>query len=70
MELTHEDNIQTAADPQAIQTSPPMKLPIYDNDPTRDVSPPQEAGSKALLVLAVLAAIALVIAAVLALAQR
>lgn len=38
MELTHEDNVSTAADPQAIRTWPPPKQPIFDNDPTRNVT--------------------------------
>ena len=38
MELTHEDNTPTAAVPQAIRALPPLKLPVSDNDPTRDIT--------------------------------
>jgi hypothetical protein len=33
------DNTETAVDPQAIVSAPPMKFPIWDNDPTRGISP-------------------------------
>jgi hypothetical protein len=58
MELPREDNIDTAADPQAIQFAPPQKRPISDNDPTRDIST-RQAGQRlfvvALIALALLA---------------
>jgi hypothetical protein len=38
MELTFENNVATAAAPQAINTAMTRKLPVYDNDPTRDIS--------------------------------
>ena len=40
MDLTR-DNVDTAADPQAITTLPPPKQPVSNNDPTRDISPRQ-----------------------------
>lgn len=65
MELTREDNIDTAADPQAIQLAPPQKRPISDNDPTRDIST-RQAGQRVFLVgLVALALLAMFILTVL-----
>ena len=70
MELTREDNIDTAADPQAIQLSPPQKRPVFDNDPTRDIST-RQAGQRIVLVgLVVLALLAMVLLTVLMFANR
>lgn len=56
MERTHEHvNVDSAADPQAIQFAPPMKRPLSDNDPTRNVSPQQAGGRIALVGLVALA---------------
>jgi hypothetical protein len=67
MDLTFEDNTQTAVDPQAILTSPPQKLPIYDNDPTRNVSPAESVNRFLVAALAVAALLVLVVATVMAL---
>lgn len=70
MELTREDNIDTAADPQAIQIAPPQKRPISDNDPTRDIST-RQAGQRVLLVgLVALALLAMFILTVLVFTGR
>ena len=69
MELTREDNIDTAADPQAIQLSPPQKRPVSDNDPTRDIST-RQAGQRIVLVgVVVLALLAMVLLTVLMFAR-
>lgn len=64
MELTYEDNTQSAAAPQAIQTSPPQKLPIWDNDPTRNVSQAQGARRYFVMTLGVVALLAMALATV------
>lgn len=70
MELTREDNIDTAADPQAIQIAPPQKRPISDNDPTRDIST-RQAGQRVLLVgLVALALLAMFILTILVFTGR
>ncbi len=59
MELTRHHNIDGAADPQAIKVAPPQKLPVSDNDPTRDIST-LRAGERLFIVgLVVLALLAL-----------
>ena len=70
MELTHEDNIHTAADPQAIHASPPRKQPISDNDPTRDIST-RQAGQRLVIVgIVALALLAMGVLTVLVLINR
>ena len=69
MELTRDDNIDTAADPQAIQFSRPQKRPVSDNDPTRDIST-RQAGQRIVLVgVVVLALLAMVLLTVLMFAR-
>lgn len=70
MERTYVDNTETAVDPQAIQTAPPLKLPIWDNDPTRDISPLQATERFLLVELAVVALIAMLIATAMLLGPR
>jgi len=70
MELTREDNIDTAADPQAIQFAPPQKLPISDNDPTRDVSTRQAGQRLFVIALVVLALLAMAVLTVLVFVNR
>ncbi|MBX3258703.1 MAG: hypothetical protein KF782_03230 [Labilithrix sp.] len=70
MELTHEDNTSTAADPQAIRSMPPPKPPVSDNDPTRNVTS-AEALRRGVLVVLVAALLAvLFVATVWAVASR
>ena len=70
MELTREDNIDTAADPQAIQLAPPKKLPISDNDPTRDISTRQAGQRLFVIALVALALIAMAVLTVLVFVKR
>ncbi len=65
MDITYEDNTQTAADPQAILTSPPKKLPISNNDPTRDISARQAAQRYLVMSLGVVALVAMALATLL-----
>ncbi|HVH42230.1 MAG TPA: hypothetical protein VM925_07790 [Labilithrix sp.] len=64
MELTRGDNTGTAADPQAIQSTPPQKLPLYDNDPTRNVSSREGAQRSLVIVLGALALAVMLVATV------
>lgn len=65
MELTHENNTAEAADPRAIVTGTLVpKAPIWDNDPTRDVSRRQRLMRVTLLVLATISLVILALAAV------
>jgi hypothetical protein len=65
MELTHEDNVATAAAPQAINTAVTKKQPVYDNDPTRDISTRQSAESLLVFGLATAALLAMFVVTVL-----
>ena len=70
MERTHEPNVETAADPQAIATLQIEKLPLWDNDPTRNVTRREGARRMLVMGLGTLALLAMLIAATLALVQR
>lgn len=69
---THEyvNNTDTAAVPQAIRAWPPPKLPISDNDPTRDVSRRRGAQRMLLAALCAVALATLLVATVMVLIQR
>lgn len=70
MELTRQDNIHTAADPQAIQVAPPQKLPLSDNDPTRDISTSQAKRRLVLVGAVTLALAAMAVLTLLVVASR
>lgn len=66
MELTHENNTAQATEPSAIVTAKPVsKLPISNNDPTRDVSQPKRWVGAATIAIAAVALVLLALAAVL-----
>ena len=63
MELTHQDNTAEAADPPAIVTGTFIpKAPLWNNDPTRDVTHRQRWARALALTLATAALVALVFA--------
>ena len=62
MELTREQNVSTAADPQAINAAVPSKQPVADNDPTRNVSARERIERALLIGMVVLALVLLVLA--------
>ncbi len=70
MERPYEDNTATAAAPQAIRTMPPPKQPVYDNDPTRNVSPIEGIETRLLSALVVLALLVMVASTVLVFLRR
>ena len=70
MELTQDENKATAADPQAMRTARPQKMPLSNNDPTRDISPRQSAGRGLLIGLVVLALLVMLVATIWAMAGR
>jgi hypothetical protein len=63
VELVHENNTAEAAGPPAIVTATPFpKLPLYDNDPTRDLSARQRWAGAVALVVSMAALVVLAIA--------
>jgi hypothetical protein len=70
MELTHEDNVATAAAPQAINTGAMKKQPVCDNDPTRDISTRQRVDRVLVSGLATAALLAMLVMTVLVVLGR
>lgn len=70
MDLASYDNTSTAADPQAIRSRPPLKQPVFDNDPTRDISSAERIRRKLLESLAVVALAVMLLATILMFVDR
>ena len=70
MDRPYEYNIATAAAPQAIRMTPPPKQPVYDNDPTRNVSPIEGVETRLLTALVALALLVMLASTVLVFVRR
>jgi hypothetical protein len=69
MQLVHENNVNTAVDPQAITTPPWPKEPLSNNDPTRNVSTPAQARRTLLIALSTVLLVALLLATIAAIVR-
>lgn len=58
----HLSNVGEAASPEAIVAPGDHKLPLYDNDPTRNVTPSEKIVSLLLVLIALAALLVLAIA--------
>jgi hypothetical protein len=69
-EGAQQANVAYAASPEAIATPGPHKLPLSNNDPTRDITPGEVVARSITLLLAVLTLVVLAVATTMVFLER